>query len=101
MVDQPDMGEVWTKLSEATSPGTHQLRLDPHINFNATVTNPGGAPGLYLRTATPLTLDPGELVGSEQVLVTVKEVGTTGASVQLTLAHETYREMFDLLVADL
>lgn len=101
MADHPNMEEIWTRLSEATEPGTHQLRLDPHINFNATITNPGGVPGLYLRSAKPLALDPSEVVGSEQVGITVREVDREGSSIQFTLAHEMYREMFDLLVEDL
>ncbi len=101
MSDQPNMKEIWKKLSETKENGTYQKRLVPHLNFNATITNPGQLPGLYLRSAKPMTLDQSELAGSDQVSITVLDSDRDGSSIQFTLAHEMYREMFDLLIEDL
>ncbi|SVD43330.1 uncharacterized protein METZ01_LOCUS396184, partial [marine metagenome] len=36
----PDLEEVWEQLRTTSEPGTHLLRLDPILDFNAIITNP-------------------------------------------------------------
>ena len=95
-----DLEAAWSKLAVTKTPGTHQIRLHPLLDLNATISNPDGELGLFLRTREHVTFEDRELVGSEQISISCTPDGE-GDLIALVLEKGASREMFLQLCDDL
>ena len=100
--DAPDMDVVWRQLlEERTTPGIHQLRLNPEFRFYASISNPGATLGLNFTSDEAVPFDDRELAGSEQITITHTADEVSGTHIELTLRHEESKDFFLALCADL
>ena len=96
----PDLEKVWEQLRTTSEPGTHLLRLDPTLDFNALITNPDRLLGLQLHAGEKVQFEASELAGSEHVEIEHIE-DSDGSGVCLRLLKESSSEVFFALCNDL